>query len=255
MVNQSQINQSLGLVELVGSGEDSQEDDYSQGGTEVETEELQSYPDDSANGSGADFEGFCAEEATELFELCQEIQNIVSKAEPPSPIVIDEDFSCANELNEIVEKFYVTVEEEKSYSDSNISSQNNCDSQSEINQAFETSGDINMVDYIDEDFNIKSCFNLPSEIDFGNSQKDITDDTGTINPDCTHSYSDFFESSNIFNDFESLLKTDLPTASFHVDNSTSVLPSLSPSSESSVGINSDWDDTDLFHELFPSLSP
>jgi len=247
VVNQSQIDQLLNLYEHDGSGESSQANDIAKSGAETETEKLESHSGVVTNGPCTDITGVCTKEEDELFELCQEIQNIVSETDANS--MIDEGSS--------IEKVFVSVEDEKCYNNNIATENSETDILSTMVEPNNDITELNMVDYNDEDTN---CVSLPDDLleipqnclPLGDDELlDCIELDKDINK-CSKSsleYTDLFESADVFKDFESILDS-------HTNRLNQQQQQLSSSSSSlngdPVDVGDEWGD--LLTDLFPTLS-
>jgi len=257
VVNQSQIDRLFDIYEYVGSGEGFKTNDSTQGGTETQTEELQSHTGPPSDGSCADLGGLCEKETNELFELCEEIQNIVREENPCSLAtgVCDKRLDNIGDVDNglVVEKVYVSVEDEKAYVDVKDEK-----AYVDVENGDKTENEIVMVEYEDEDDKTNDYLLLPDELVSCDTQKDINNDSleeyskSPININ----YLDLFQTQDLFKDYDSIIDSyPSPNLNDSHSSTASSSSSTSPSSASqqtNADVGDGWED--LLTELFPSLS-
>lgn len=263
MVNQSQIDQLLDLYEHGGSGQGPQANDPTQSGAQIETEELQSNSSATSDGPGPDIAGLRTKEEDELFELCQEIQNIVSETDT-DPIMTDTNF----------DKVFISIEDEKPHDVIDVDALNTLTDTSPVTEPQcevatppcptaptqcepHCGAEQNIVDYNDEETN---CVMLPDDLLDNNSQHssvpladelldsiEADKDIDNSAPSCPISddYTDLFS----FKDFDPDSFLNLDDSYQHPIVTDQPLQSASISTNSSSVDIEDWDLMDLFPSL------
>jgi len=140
----------------------------------------------------------------------------------------------------VVEKVYVSVEDEKAYVDDD-----------------KTETEILMVEYEDEDEKTNDHLLLPDELVSCDTQKDINNDSSdkySKSPD-NIDYLDLFQTQDLFKDYDSIIDS-YPSQNLNDSHSSTVSSSSSLSSSSPTlqtnAVGDVWED--LLTDLFPSLS-